>query len=714
MTTSPLEVFIRFRPAPKPSKEIIVEPNLQNLSVINPVNQQKLSFTFNEILQNATQEQVYDKICSKQVQHAIQGYNACVFSYGMTSAGKSYSTVGDKALTYKTRGMVSRAIEDIFKHQQSCPGLVFEVKFSSIEIFNEKMIDLLRPLNSNMQQPQIQETNDTVTVKYMSEVQLHNLSEGLELLFSAESSRTVGNSSLNSSSSRSHVVYIINIKQSSRVDDSAQALTSKLYLVDLAGSEKQGSDDCSAYINKSLASLELCINSLTKNNTHIPFRQSKLTHILKDCLGGSSKTTLLACVRPDDEFILESIQTLRFAQRAVNIKTEASVNVINRIFEQKGDQRGINSQVSQALAEALESQGATGQLQAKVLRQLEAENKKLKQEILILTGNAAQYDTTADQEGLKRNLDGWLQDAAKLPDLSSRSDFIFCLEFMKSKYLSAQEENLSASRNLSKQSNRQPQSQLQQIDSTAKPVEAQKQPPKTSSRQENITQNQILGKLQETGVLSVSRAPQGMQVASTLTNSTLNARNFQQDDNLIDNQDEKQKFDEFRQSERGRTLATQLSEARNTTRNQKDVAKQLQKEIIDINGQLQQKQTSLKEIAEKFQEEQQNESQNIVNYKENQQATIHLDEMKAIAQDIQTLEQGNEKLLSQYNQQRDEIDQLKVNEDYLRKKLMVAFESYCAGLNKKMDEYREDEKEVQENALYTNVLQRTLAKNKRH
>lgn len=183
-------------------------------------------------------------------------------------------------------------------------------------------------------------------------------------------------------------------------------MVSKLYLVDLAGSEKSNN----SFINKSLQNLQICIQQLARNNFHVPFRASKLTQVLRDCLGGSSKTTIVGCIRGEQQYLSETLQTLRFCQEAVNIKTEASVNIVNRMFEdQSSDQRAVNSQITNAILEAAQQRGGMENLQSKALRELEQENKKLKAEIMLLSGQQAEF--TADQNKanqLRANVDLWL------------------------------------------------------------------------------------------------------------------------------------------------------------------------------------------------------------------------------------------------------------------------------------------------------------------
>ena len=179
----------------------------------------------------------------------MEGYDTAIIATGQTSAGKSYSIVGDEALTYKTRGMIARSMEHIFEVAEAQPGTNFEVRFSVIEILNDKLIDLLAAQSASRknadavkQGPQLHEVNGKLQIQNLTSIQLHNVSEGLELLFGAESCKSVGANALNRASSRSHVIYLITVRQSSRTDESAAMTESRLYLVDLAGSEKNISD----------------------------------------------------------------------------------------------------------------------------------------------------------------------------------------------------------------------------------------------------------------------------------------------------------------------------------------------------------------------------------------------------------------------------------------------------------------------------------------
>ncbi|CAL6097505.1 Kinesin-like_protein [Hexamita inflata] len=703
MTTSPLEVFIRFRPATKASKDIVVEPNNSNMSVINPINKSKLNFTYNEVMQNATQEEVYSKVCKKSVQHVLDGYNSCIIATGQTSAGKSYTIVGDEALTYKTRGMIARSIEEIFKTAESRPGVNFDVKFSVIEILNDKIVDLLQASSKQKQTdpPQIMESNGKQIIKNLTQIQLHNVSEGLELLFGAESCRSTGSTTQNPQSSRSHVIYLITIRQSSRTEDTIAATESKLYLVDLAGSEKMQSDSMSSYINKSLAALEQCITNLAQNQVHVPFRQSKLTHVLRDCLGGSSKTALIACVRPDEEFVLESIQTLRFAQRAVNIKTEAAVNVINRMFEAGGDQRQINSQVTQAVSEALEGQGGIGQLQAKVLRELEAENRKLKAEILLITGAEAKFQAT-EQDGLRKQVDNWVADAARLPELQSRADYQFCLEYMKQK-LQSQPSSNSLRLNLAS-----PPQLLTQINANTNTQQVQQSARSDSKAQPSSRgATRTYGQIAESNGLSVS-TKLTFEMASTLKNDEkkLDLSQTHSGDKL--EADENDRFELFRRSENGTELSKELQGARTLTKSLKEEQKSVEGEVKKLGEEVNKKKAVLAEKALVFKQNGgENANQNVVNFQQNQNQVKLLDEMQKMSTDIQQTVNKIDQLIQKREQIQDQIDTQKIKEEYARRKLMVAFEAYCAGLNKKSSQVVKDNSEEKENLLYSTILNRT-------
>lgn len=209
-----------------------------------------------------------------------------------------------------------------------------------MEIYNETVFDLLAPTPTFEQRGEItfqEDSRGNVTVKGLSVHVVNNEEEAFNLLFEGESNRTISEHQLNKESTRSHCIFTITLEMKSKVESSEKVMTSKLNFVDLAGSErvkKTGSTGLAlkeaTYINKSLTFLEQVVVALTdktRRKDYIPYRQSKLTHILKDSIGGNCKTVMIATIWPEEAYILETLSTLNFAKRMKNVVNDLSVNI---------------------------------------------------------------------------------------------------------------------------------------------------------------------------------------------------------------------------------------------------------------------------------------------------------------------------------------------------------------------------------------------------
>eukprot|EP00743_Colponemidia_sp_Colp-15_P002044 GILK01002218.1.p1 GENE.GILK01002218.1~~GILK01002218.1.p1 ORF type:complete len:798 (-),score=158.56 GILK01002218.1:119-2200(-) len=258
-------------------------------------------------------------------------------AYGQTGAGKTFSMVGGTQ-NYKYRGLIPRAIGHVFQEVQAKPESAITVRISYIEIYNEVMYDLLSaiPPGEATEELLIQDDHKGgVHVKGLSMPVANNEEEALNMFFEGETNRTISEHLLNKSSTRSHCIFTIHIESRSRVESSEKVTTSKLNLVDLAGSErvkKTGSEGLTlkeaTYINKSLTFLEQVVIALSnRNRDHIPYRQSKLTNVLRDSLGGNCKTLMIANIWPEPTHVEETSSTLKFATRMLRISNEATINV---------------------------------------------------------------------------------------------------------------------------------------------------------------------------------------------------------------------------------------------------------------------------------------------------------------------------------------------------------------------------------------------------
>ncbi|CAG8457193.1 6083_t:CDS:10 [Paraglomus brasilianum] len=287
------------------------------------------NFTFDRIFSPETkQKEVFDSAIKPIVDEVYNGYNGTVFAYGQTGSGKTFTMMGADIDNEELKGLIPRIVEQIFQCIiDSPPTMEYTVKVSYMEIYMERIRDLLNPQNDNL--PIHEEKNRGVYVKGLLEVYVSSVEEVYEVMKRGGQARVVAYTNMNAESSRSHSIFVITITQKNLQDGSVKS--GKLSLVDLAGSEKVGKTGASGQtleeakkINKSLSALGMVINALTDGkSTHIPYRDSKLTRILQESLGGNSRTTLIINSSPSSFNEAESLSTLRFAK---TIKNKARVN----------------------------------------------------------------------------------------------------------------------------------------------------------------------------------------------------------------------------------------------------------------------------------------------------------------------------------------------------------------------------------------------------
>ena len=348
-TESQIRVVIRTRPTQQfASKNINISTMDNKINITIPRNESKgiinnqkenWSFQFDKILHNVAQEEVFEYVKSI-ISSSTLGFNGTVFAYGPTGSGKTF-TISGSSSNFNYRGIIPRAITRLFQELGGKIDYDSKVSISYLEIYNETIFDLLSPLPPNEQKGEInfqEDAKGNVVVKGLTKHTVANEEEAFNLLFEGESNRTVSEHQLNKGSSRSHCIFTISIEMKSKVESSEKVLASKLNFVDLAGSERvkeTGSSGIAlkeaAYINKSLTFLEQVVVSLTdksKRKEYVPYRQSKLTHILKDSIGGNCKTIMIATIWPEEQFILDTLSTLNFAKRMKNVVNDLSVNII--------------------------------------------------------------------------------------------------------------------------------------------------------------------------------------------------------------------------------------------------------------------------------------------------------------------------------------------------------------------------------------------------
>lgn len=289
----------------------------------------------------AHQDNVYNCLGEEFLDHNFEGYHTCIFAYGQTGSGKSYTMMG----TPDAPGLIPRTCEDLFQRieSSSSANISYSVRVSYFEVYNEHVRDLFQPRTDPPSYLKIRESpTEGPYVKDLTEIQVKSYVEILKYMRLGDSSRTVASTKMNDTSSRSHAVFTIMLKQihhDYRTDETTERLA-RIRLVDLAGSERAKATEATGArlreggnINKSLTTLGRVIAALSDSQQVtrgrpsrdiVPYRDSILTWLLKDSLGGNSKTAMIACISPSDYD--ETLSTLRYADQAKRIRLSATIN----------------------------------------------------------------------------------------------------------------------------------------------------------------------------------------------------------------------------------------------------------------------------------------------------------------------------------------------------------------------------------------------------
>ncbi|KAK5662173.1 hypothetical protein OQA88_8078 [Cercophora sp. LCS_1] len=294
-------------------------------------------FGFDRIFdENASQIDVYEGTTKGLLDSVLDGYNATVFAYGATGCGKTHTITG----TSQHPGIIFMTMQELFeKIQERSDEKQTEISLSYLEIYNETIRDLLVPGGSKQGLMLREDSNQAVTVAGLTSHHPKDVQEVMDMIVQGNEYRTVSPTAANAVSSRSHAVLQINVAQKDRNADINEPHTmATLSIIDLAGSERASATKNrgerlleGANINKSLLALGSCINALCdpRKRNHVPYRNSKLTRLLKFSLGGNCKTVMIVCVSPSSEHFDETQNTLRYANRAKNIQTKVTRNVFN-------------------------------------------------------------------------------------------------------------------------------------------------------------------------------------------------------------------------------------------------------------------------------------------------------------------------------------------------------------------------------------------------
>ncbi|XP_011692796.1 PREDICTED: kinesin-like protein KIF19 [Wasmannia auropunctata] len=309
--------------------------------------------------ESSTQEEVYEGTTKNLVQDVLNGYNATVFAYGATGSGKTHTMVG----TSSNPGIMVRALNDIFlAAKKLSDNTEFTVTMSYMEIYNENIRDLLNP-NSRYLDLRDDTRSGNVQVSGLTEVSTNSTEEVMQLLHRGNKARTMEPTAANKTSSRSHALLSVMIKQvSHRVQDDGQRVRNKmkqgrLFMIDLAGSEraKQTKNEGKrlqegAHINRSLLALGNCINALSGGARYVNYRDSKLTRLLKEALSGNCRTVKIAHVSPASTHRDESKNTLIYADRANKISNKIERNVLDVSYLHVAQYRDIISDLKSEIS----------------------------------------------------------------------------------------------------------------------------------------------------------------------------------------------------------------------------------------------------------------------------------------------------------------------------------------------------------------------------
>ncbi|XP_041865820.1 kinesin-like protein KIF11 isoform X2 [Melanotaenia boesemani] len=302
------------------------------------------TYTFDMVFGPAAKQiEVYRSVVCPILDEVIMGYNCTVFAYGQTGTGKTFTMEGerspDEQFTWEEdplAGIIPRTLHQIFEKLAE-NGTEFSVKVSLLEIYNEELFDLLSPTEDVSERLQLFDdprNKRGVVVKGLEEVTVHNKDEVYQILERGAAKRRTASTLMNAYSSRSHSVFSVTIHMKEiSLDGEELVKIGKLNLVDLAGSENIGRSGAvdkrareAGNINQSLLTLGRVITALVEKRPHVPYRESKLTRILQDSLGGRTRTSIIATVSPSSSNLEETLSTLEYASRAKNIMNKPEVN----------------------------------------------------------------------------------------------------------------------------------------------------------------------------------------------------------------------------------------------------------------------------------------------------------------------------------------------------------------------------------------------------
>ncbi|KAJ3683648.1 hypothetical protein LUZ60_013875 [Juncus effusus] len=338
-----------------------------NITILTPSKhgkETKRIFSFNKVFgPSSTQDEVFIDT-QPLIRSVLDGYNVCIFAYGQTGSGKTFTMSGPRNATESTQGVNYRALNDLFKLAEQRKGLfIYEIAVQMIEIYNEQVRDLLASdgLNKRLE---IRNNNSQkgINVPDASLVRVGSTYDVMEIMNIGLKNRAVGSTALNDRSSRSHSCLTVHVQ--GRDMTAGTILRGSMHLVDLAGSERVDKSEVTGerlkeaqHINKSLSALGDVIAALASKSAHVPYRNSKLTQLLQDSLGGQAKTLMFVHVSPESDAVGETISTLKFAERVSTVELGAA-----KMNKDTGDVKDLKDQIVRLKSELAMKEGGSDNL----------------------------------------------------------------------------------------------------------------------------------------------------------------------------------------------------------------------------------------------------------------------------------------------------------------------------------------------------------------
>ncbi|WJX80051.1 hypothetical protein P8452_63097 [Trifolium repens] len=361
-----IRVYCRVRPflgGKSNQNSVVSSVEEGSMAIMIPPNSKlgkegKKTFNFNKAFgSTSTQAEVFSDM-QPLVRSVLDGYNVCIFAYGQTGSGKTYTMAGPDNLDEDTIGVNYRALKDLFfLSDQRKDTINYVISVQMLEIYNEQVRDLLAPEEIR------NSSNNGINVPDANLVPVSTTSDVINLMNLGHKNRAVGSTSMNERSSRSHSCLTVHVHGKNLV--SGSIIRGSMHLVDLAGSERADKTEATGdrlkeaqHINKSLSALGDVIASLAQKNAHVPYRNSKLTQLLQDALGGQAKTLMFVHISPEPDALGETLSTLKFAERVSTVELGAA-----RVNKDNSEVKDLKEQIASLKAALARKDGEAEQFQ---------------------------------------------------------------------------------------------------------------------------------------------------------------------------------------------------------------------------------------------------------------------------------------------------------------------------------------------------------------